>query len=156
MRITQTTDYKALAKLNKTVHDIHVLLYPQYFKPYDFNSILNFFEKTAKDPNSIFLLAEDDGSPFGYVWLTIRDRPETPFTKASKSLYIHQISVDQKHSGKGVGTALIAYIEQLAKDMGANKIELDYWIDNTTAKHFYKKLGFVTDREIVHKDVLLG
>jgi hypothetical protein len=45
----------------------------------------------------------------------------------------------------------IHVLEKLAKDIGATKLELDYWIDNTIAKNFYKKLGFVINREVVHK-----
>lgn len=45
----------------------------------------------------------------------------------------------------------IHVLEKLAKDIGATKLDLDYWIDNTIAKNFYKKLGFVINREVVHK-----
>jgi hypothetical protein len=45
----------------------------------------------------------------------------------------------------------IHVLEKLAKDIGATKLELDYWIDNTIAKNFYKKLGFVINREVVQK-----
>jgi diamine N-acetyltransferase len=77
--------------------------------------------------------------------------PDTPFKKASKTIYIHQISVDQNSSNKGTGTKIMEYMKKLAKDIGATKLDLDYWIDNTIAKNFYKKLGFVINREVVHK-----
>jgi diamine N-acetyltransferase len=133
------------------VQDIHVELFPEYFTPYQYEQIRDFFKSLVDDPKQIFLLAEEKNIPVGYVWMTIRNTPDTPFKKASKTIYIHQISVDLNSSNKGTGTKIMEYIEKLAKDIGATKLELDYWIDNTIAKNFYKKLGFVINREDVHK-----
>jgi len=37
--IEQTKDASILAKLNKTVQDLHVREYPQYFKPYQYDFV---------------------------------------------------------------------------------------------------------------------
>lgn len=151
MKITQTHDYETLAKLNKNVQDIHADRFPTYFKPYEYEPIRDFYKKTVTDPKQIFLLIENNNIPFGYVWMTLKESTESAFKKASKSLYIHQISVDKNSSNNGAGTKLISHIEQMAKEIGATKIELDYWIDNTIARNFYKKSGFTVTREIVQK-----
>lgn len=153
MKITKTKDYKTIAKLNKTVQDVHAELFPEYFTPYRYEPIRDFFKKIIDDPKQIFLLAELDEDPVGYVWMTVRESTDSTFKRASKSLYIHQISVNQNSSNKGVGTKLITHIEQIAKDIGATKLELDYWIENTIAKDFYKKSGFVINREVVYKEL---
>jgi ribosomal protein S18 acetylase RimI-like enzyme len=151
MRIRQTIDYETIAKLNKNVQDVHAELFPSYFMPYEYEPVRDFYKSIVEQPNQIFLLVEENENAIGYVWMTVRDSPDTPFKKASKSLYIHQISVDSNSSNKGVGSKLIIHIEKMAKEMGATKLELDYWIDNTIARNFYKKLGFVVNREVVQK-----
>jgi diamine N-acetyltransferase len=153
MNITQTNDYEMIAKLNKTVQDVHVELFPEYFTPYNYEPVRDFFKEIVHDPKHIFLLVEEDANPIGYVWMTVRELGDSPFKKGFKSLYIHQISVERNFSNKGVGSQLITHIEKIAKDLGATKLELDYWIDNTIARNFYKKLGFVINREVVHKEL---
>ncbi|MFE1245368.1 GNAT family N-acetyltransferase [Fictibacillus sp. NPDC058756] len=154
MEITKTKDYEAIAKLNKNVQDVHVELFPEYFTPYNYEPIRDFYKEIMKDPKQIFLLVEEDFNPIGYVWMTLRDSAETPFKKASRSLYIHQISIEKNSSNKDAGSQVIAYIEELGKNLGATKLELDYWIDNTIARNFYKKAGFVIHREVVHKEMI--
>ncbi|MFD1356687.1 GNAT family N-acetyltransferase [Fictibacillus halophilus] len=154
MEIIKTQDYEAIAKLNKNVQDIHVELFPEYFTPYNYEPIRDFYKEIMKDPKQIFLLVEEDFNPIGYVWMTLRDSAETPFKKTSRSLYIHQISIEKNSSNKGAGSQVIAYIEQLGIELGATKLELDYWIDNTIARNFYKKMGFVINREVVHKEMI--
>jgi diamine N-acetyltransferase len=154
MEIIKTQDYEAIAKLNKNVQDVHVELFPEYFTSYNYEPIRDFYKEIMKDPKQIFLLVEEDFNPIGYVWMTLRDSAETPFKKASRSLYIHQISIEKNSSNKGAGSKVIAYIEQLGKELGATKLELDYWIDNTIARNFYKKMGFVINREVVHKEMI--
>ncbi|RZT23863.1 GNAT family N-acetyltransferase [Fictibacillus sp. BK138] len=154
MEIIQTQDYELVAKLNKNVQDVHVELFPEYFTPYNFEPIRDFYKDIMKDPAQIFLVVKEESNPIGYVWMTLRDSAETPFKKASKSLYIHQISIDKNNSNNGAGSQVIAYIEQLGKQLGVNKIELDYWIDNTIARNFYKKTGFLVNREVVHKELI--
>ncbi|ANX11393.1 hypothetical protein ABE41_005190 [Fictibacillus arsenicus] len=154
MEIIKTQDYEAIAKLNKNVQDVHVELFPEYFTPYNYEPIRDFYKEIMKDPKQIFLLVEEGSNPIGYVWMTLRDSAETPFKKASRSLYIHQISIEKNSSNKGAGSQVIAYIEQLGIELGATKLELDYWINNTIARNFYKKMGFVINREVVHKEMI--
>lgn len=154
MQITKTQDYETIAKMNKNVQDVHVELFPEYFTPYNYEPIRDYYKEIMKDPKQIFLLVEEESSPIGYVWMTLRDSAETPFKRASRSLYIHQISIEKNSSNKGAGSQVIAYIEQLGKELGITKLELDYWMDNTIAKNFYKKTGFVINREVVHKELI--
>jgi diamine N-acetyltransferase len=154
MEITKTKDYEAIAKLNKNVQDVHVELFPEYFTPYNYEPIRDFYKEIMKDPKQIFLLVKEGSNPIGYVWMTLHDSAETPFKKTSRSLYIHQISIEKNSSNKGAGSKVIAYIEQSGKELGATKLELDYWIDNTIARNFYKKAGFVVNREVVHKELI--
>jgi len=153
MKIIRTTDYETIAKLNQSVHDLHYELYPKYFKQYDYEAIKEFFKGIIHDERFIFLLVEDDGEAIGYAWIEIRNYPESPFKKAYKSVYVHQISVTETKRKKGYGSRLMKEIYEIAKNKGIDWVELDYWLENKIAKDFYKKLGFKKYREFVHKEI---
>jgi diamine N-acetyltransferase len=153
MTIRQTTDFELVAKLNKYVHDLHIKLYPEYFKEYNFRDIKTFFQKIIDKDNFIFLLLEEDDKSLGYAWIELRNYPENAFKRAYKSLHVHQISIVDNQRNKGYGSKLMNEIENIARQNNINKIELDYWFTNDIAKNFYKKNNFVTYREFVYKDL---
>jgi diamine N-acetyltransferase len=153
MKITQTTDYEIIAKLNKSVHDLHSKLYPKYFKQYDYEAIKKFFKSIIHNDSFIFLLVEDNGEALGYAWIEIRKYPENAFKKSYKSVYVHQISIAETQRKKGYGSKLMEEIYEIAKNKGIDLVELDYWFENNIAKDFYQKHGFKKYREFVYKEL---
>lgn len=55
---------------------------------------------------------------------------------------IHDLVVDPRFRGRGIGTALFARIEALAKALGAVKITLEVLSGNEPAKALYRSLGY--------------
>ncbi|GGA86584.1 N-acetyltransferase [Ornithinibacillus halotolerans] len=153
MHISQTKDAGLIAKLNKPVHDLHVELYPEFFKPYNFEEIKTFFQSMVEKENYIFLVLEDGDMPLGFAMIEIRNHPETMFKKAYSSLYVHQISVLNQKQKKGYGTRLMEAIEGHAKERGINRIELDYWSENEVASSLYEKNGYEISRLFVSKQL---
>ncbi|TCP29727.1 ribosomal protein S18 acetylase RimI-like enzyme [Scopulibacillus darangshiensis] len=151
MRIKETKDYDVIAKLNRHVQDLHVALYPEIFRPYNYETMKIFFKNKINKPSYIFLLIEEDGKPLGYAWIEIRDYSDTVFKKAYQSVYVHQISIMADKRNEGYGSGLMENIYKTAQDKGIDLIELDYWCINETAKTFYKKHGFIKSREFVYK-----
>ncbi|AZB42735.1 GNAT family N-acetyltransferase [Bacillus sp. FJAT-42376] len=149
MLIYETKDFKRIAKMNKHVQKVHADLLPEKFKDYKSRPVQDFFEKIAEKENHSFYILEVDGEPAGYMWMEEKAYPDTPFKKGYRSLYIHQISMNEKVRGKGYGTRLMEKAELLAKECGITCIELDYWADNEAAGSFYKKLGYKKTREFV-------
>ncbi|MFH0070733.1 GNAT family N-acetyltransferase, partial [Peribacillus sp. NPDC056705] len=86
-------------------------------------------------------------------WIEIREYPENAFKKGYKSVYVHQISIEDTKRNKGYGSSLMEYIYEIANDRGINLIELDYWFENSVAKDFYKKQNFIKYREFVYKEL---
>jgi ribosomal protein S18 acetylase RimI-like enzyme len=147
MNITQTKDCEVITKLNESVHTLHYRLYPTRFKPYDYQSIKEFFKSIVDIPNFQFLLLEEEKQPIGYAWIEFRSYPETVFTKSLEVVYVHQISINSTARNKGFGSKLMLEIEQIAKNHCIDVIELDYWAANQKAKDFYTKNGFQINRE---------
>jgi diamine N-acetyltransferase len=153
MKISRTNDFELVAKLNKYVHDLHVNLYPEYFKEYNYEDIKDFFKGIIDRENFVFLVLEEDDESIGYAWFELRNYPDNAFKKAYKSVYVHQISISENQRKRGYGTKLMDEISNIANANGIKKIELDYWFNNEIAKNFYKKSDFVKYREFVYKDI---
>ncbi|MEC5425465.1 GNAT family N-acetyltransferase [Virgibacillus sp. C22-A2] len=153
MKIAQTTDYNALAKLNKNVHELHVHLYPNYFMPYSYSDMVEEFKKLVEKEYFIFLILTEDNEDKGFVFYEIVNKPGTPFKKPYKTLYVHQISVEKADQKKGIGDALMNEVTKAAKESKVDCIELDYWVKNENARNFYKKRGFKVEREFVRKNL---
>jgi diamine N-acetyltransferase len=153
LKISRTFDTGKIAKLNQSVHQLHVELYPERFQTYDFQKIHEFFKKVMKDDRFIFLLGEDEGQYVGFAWLEIKQYSKTVFKKTYKSIYVHQINIAEPYKNKGFGSSLMKEIYSIARTNNINTIELDYWNDNTIAESFYEKEGFVTYRKMAYKEL---
>ncbi|WP_393960200.1 GNAT family N-acetyltransferase [Priestia megaterium] len=159
MKISRTFDADKVTKLNQSVHQLHVELYPQHFQKYDFHQINEFLKKMMENDRFIFLLAEDEGQHVGFAWLEIKQYAETVFKKTYESIYVHQINIAEHlniaehHKNKGFGSNLMKEIYNIARANDINTIELDYWSDNTIAESFYEKEGFVTYRKVAYKEL---
>lgn len=57
--------------------------------------------------------------------------------------YIDDLVTDEARRSEGVGHALIAHLEQIAKGLGANGLVLDSGTQRTQAHKFYFREGFV-------------
>lgn len=153
MKFIRTKDPQVLAGLNKPVQDLHHQKYPQFFKPYDEEVCVAFFQRQLEKPNWVVFLVEIDGKNAGYASYFVKDYQENPFRKAYKSIYVDQVCVLDKFKGKGIGKHVMQKIEEDAKEVGISHIELSYWELNKEAKGFYEHLGYHTYSRIVGKNL---
>jgi len=65
----------------------------------------------------------------------------------SDEWYVDGIAVDKDMRGKKIGTALLDYLEIMAKENGIRRISLDVIDTNKKAKSLYSRLGFVETRQ---------
>ena len=59
-----------------------------------------------------------------------------------KVLIIHVLAVSPKHAGKGLGTKMMQYILDYAKEIKMQAVRLDVISNNSSAEHLYQKMGF--------------
>jgi GNAT superfamily N-acetyltransferase len=103
------------------------------------------------DKNSIFLVAEIENEPAGYVRL-ILDSIEPEIT-ATKPIELNRLYSKQEFLGKGVGARLMDECFALAKNLNCDVMWLGVWEYNPRAQRFYEKYGF---REVGKHVFLLG
>lgn len=153
MNISQTKNHHHIAKLNKSVHNLHVHLYPDFFKPYNYKVMSEFFHQAMANPNSIFLLIEVEAKPIGYAWIELIEYHEDLFRYGYSSLFIHQLSIEESSKNKGYGTCLMNEIISIGEQNDVKRIELDFWAENLGAEQFYLKHGFKKIRQMSYKDL---
>lgn len=142
IKIEKTMDSKLLTKLNRDVQDIHSIIEPELFKPYDEDGIKKYFDSVLTKEDVTAHIAYSDGKPAGYVILIRRNYPENAFSKSFSAIYVDHICVDDKYKRSGIGKVLIDFVKAVAKDNKINRIELNYWTANKNAGKFFKKQGF--------------
>lgn len=62
--------------------------------------------------------------------------------------YIDTLSVSPAFGGQGIGTALIGYMEERARDLDYGKIALAVVTGNDRAYALYERIGYNTDKQI--------
>ena len=60
----------------------------------------------------------------------------------SKRARLYSIAVHPRAAGKGLGRALLAEIEQVARERGAQVLSLEVRVDNSAAIALYERAGF--------------
>lgn len=92
-------------------------------------------------------VAEDDGGVRGYAWLSVqRDRATDDRYGLLKSLSVAEDAREQ-----GVGRALLARIEEEARDLELSRIRLIVGADNRDALSFYEDAGFAERTRLMEK-----
>ena len=92
----------------------------------------------ATEPHAIEV-AEDptSGERVGSLWHA-RDTREG----GREILWLYDIFVEEAHRGRGVGRALMAILEDRAREMGIGRIELNVFGHSRAARRLYESVGY--------------
>lgn len=92
------------------------------------------------DPDMDVLIAEIDGAMAGFAEVRGGEAPECVTLDAPVELW--RFYVDRAWHGRGVAQALMAAVDEAARERGADAIWLSVWERNPRAQAFYSKCGF--------------
>jgi GNAT superfamily N-acetyltransferase len=135
-------DEQALAALNRGVHEMHRARRPDYFKPTRLADVAAWFRNLLATPTTAAWIAEEGGTPIGFVLACFHERPENPFRQARRWCEIDQIVVDPAWRRRGVGRSLMHAALDEARARGFLEVELSSWAFNTDAHAMFRGLGF--------------
>lgn len=141
IRRAKEKDLNAINSLLYQVLSVHANLRPDIFIPgtkkYTDEELI---EIIHDDSRPIFVY-EDAGKVIGYAFCVAKETKAIPNLFDCKELYIDDVCVDSKHRGKHVATALYEAVKEFAKREGFDKITLNVWEGNDSARAFYEKMG---------------
>jgi GNAT superfamily N-acetyltransferase len=88
-----------------------------------------------------------DGMMLGALVITGTPQPYVP-AAAEPELYVNLLLVSRRHSGQGIGAALIGRARQEASERGIGLIRVDCWAgEDGSLVHVYERYGFSRVRE---------
>jgi GNAT superfamily N-acetyltransferase len=88
--------------------------------------------------DTALFVADDEGKPMGLIHLTTAE----DYYTNSMTAHIADVIVSPGAEGRGIGSALIAYGEQWARDCGFDMLTLNVFMTNQKARQLYVRLGF--------------
>lgn len=90
------------------------------------------------------LRSDVDGN-VGVLWV---------FVDAEKQrAFIYFIGVDEAYRGKGYAAQALTALEAAVKPLGAARIELNVFGDNTTAQRLYQRMGYQPSAIFMRKEI---
>ena len=146
VRVRRATadDAGVLADLHRYLHEPHVRAMPEEYPPYDRAAALGYYRGLLDDPERPVWVAEVGGRVVGFVGVQVTQRPESPFTRPLRVLYVHQVAVSPDARGYGAGRALMVAAERAASGLGCAEVRLEHRAFNEEAHAFYESLGYRT------------
>lgn len=121
--------------------------YGAYFEPKSVEAIREHMA-TASAVDTL-LLAEDRGLPVGFASVRLIPQVENGRPHAELS----DLFVEARHRRRGIGRALVASAEALARERGSPRMCLVTSFDNGVARDFYRAVGYGDHALQMQKDL---
>ncbi len=86
-------------------------------------------------PDAFCLLAEEDGVPIGFAMGRFQTYDDLT------SYDLAEIIISSSHQNSGIGTSMMAELENIVSSMGASMVQL-IAVNDELHEHFYGKLGY--------------
>lgn len=153
VRLAKEQDMDQINELRRQVNDLHTEGRPDVFRPGFGKDIQDYLHVIRNDPEREIVVAELNGKITGFAVLHHTRKPENPFMYERDLLDIDEFGVDCGHRRQGIGSAIMAFIREYAREKGFRRIELNMWEFNQDALAFYEAAGFATYRRYMEAEV---
>ncbi len=91
------------------------------------------------DPDFVFTLAEQDGTPVGFAKL---GPPSLPVAPTGPMIELRQLYLLGSQQGTGLAVRMMDWVIATARARGAAEVFLSVYVDNHRARRFYERYGF--------------
>ena len=145
IRKAEEKDIPRLLALLEQVLQIHAKIRPDIFIPGTTKyTVCELAELLKQEDKPIYVAVNEDDVCMGYAFCQMKEQPFSTNMIPFKSLFIDDLCVDQQARGQHIGESLFEYVKQQAKEQGCYEVTLNVWAGNTSAEHFYEKMGMNT------------
>jgi ribosomal protein S18 acetylase RimI-like enzyme len=148
VRAALPRDIPGIAALLLQVLAVHNAIRPDLFKPVGAKYTGEEIEKIIADPLTPVFVCVDGvtGTVLGHCFCKVLDKPETGATYPVKSMFIDDLCVEESVRGKHIGSKLLDFVTEYARDNGFYNITLHAWEGNDPALAFYRNSGFTAQQ----------
>ena len=99
-----------------------------------------FLGSQLEEPEAVLFVAEQDGRVVGYVYATVEPRSWQELREQSG--FIHDLLVDERARGGGIGTRLLEAALAWLRERGQSQVVLWSAAPNTAAQRLFERCGF--------------
>ena len=139
IEIPKITDYAEVNDLAKQVHKLHVNWRPDLYLSVE--EVIKKEDFEEKIQSKEIFVARMQNNIVGYATFNIKEK-NNPSMRYRKQLQIEAICVDEKNRSKGIGTELLNFAKNIAKENNCTDMYLTVNEENINAIKVYEKFGF--------------
>ena len=143
LELARESDFEAVNRLARQVIAHHAQWNPNeqvVEHPYPMDFYLTCIEPESIRNNAIYVMRIND-EVVGYMRIYLWETNSTSSAKRTM-LSIDDIGVEQQLRNQGIGTKMMAQLQQMAKDWGCSSICPYVDAPNESAQAYYRKCGF--------------
>ena len=136
-------DLPRVGRLGALLIEEHYGFDPRRFlaaKPRTPEDYASFIGAQLEDPDKIVLVADDNGDVVGYAYAAAEGYDYMALRGPAGVL--HDIIVDPKHRGRGVGRLLLEAALEFLRSRGAPRVVLSTAERNEAAQRLFARMGF--------------
>lgn len=137
-------DAPGIGRLHAIVHGLHTKRVSWYFRSKEPDWFTGVAREFLQQPGTKVLVAREEDIIVGYAVGIVRRMQETEITRVNDVLYIEQIAVDPGFRRRGIGRKLVGALTKIAVEEGLDRVMLETWEFNETARRFFSSMGFET------------
>ena len=153
IRYAAREDLPQVNELRSQVSRLHAEGRPDIFRPDFCEELRDQAYAQFEGEDSDVIVAVSGGTVCGFLIAQYIRRPESPYCHPREFCHVEEFGVSPAYRRQGIGTAMIAFCAEKAKEKGFPKMELDVWEFNEDARKFYEAVGFRTYRRYMEMDV---
>lgn len=139
IELPNINDLMEIDKIALQVHECHVKWRPDIFE--HTASILSADDLSKFIQNEEIFIARIENKIVGYILLYKREGKKNGY-RYRKELDIDAMGVDEEFRNQGIGSKLLEYVRDYAKENGYTDLRLTVNEENLNARHLYEKMGF--------------
>lgn len=138
LRKSEATDWQTIQKLNQEVieNSTQFDVYLNVNDAFTDDSVID-YQKTVVDPDKFCIIAEDAGSPVGYLVGGVSNNS----WRLNKRGEIFHMGVSPSYRGQGIGKQLVDAFKAWCKERSITHISATTYFNDDKARKFYEKQG---------------
>lgn len=125
---------------------IHAFLNELQGREFEVQNLKKIFKENIQNPNNIYLIAEKDDLPIGYLGC----HTQTLLHHGGKVAEIQEMFIQKAYRNKGIGKQMMDEVKKIAQQKGALQLEVTTRMIRVKAIEFYKRESF----EDTHKKLV--
>jgi GNAT superfamily N-acetyltransferase len=152
------TDPDGLSDLAPLWHELHrhhreVSEYPWLVEDLDASwaSRLRWYRRLLEEGASYVTATDGDGRLIGYAMVAAQDGPDDTFEANGGIAEVVTLVVTRDRRAAGVGRALLAAAEGIARDRGFDTVKIAVMSGNARARDFYAAGGYSVAEHVLYR-----